>query len=161
MTTRRPLALKAIIAYKFAKAPVMVALGLVLVLTPDRALTVAHRVTAEISESGVLGWRVARALEPYLTPRIEHRAAIVAWLDGAVTLVEGLLLLSGKAWGEWIVIAGLAALLPIEAIGLVRRPRVGRAAVLLLNAAVVAYLVRRRLKHEEAGLRSRDAVGAS
>jgi uncharacterized membrane protein (DUF2068 family) len=51
--------------------------------------------------------------------------------------------------------------LPIDAIGVVRRPRVGRAAVLLLNAAVVAYLVRRRLKHEEAGLRSRDAVGAS
>ena len=47
MTTRRPLALKAIIAYKFAKAPAMVALGLVLVLAPDRSLRVARRVTAE------------------------------------------------------------------------------------------------------------------
>jgi uncharacterized membrane protein (DUF2068 family) len=153
----RPLGLKVIVAYKFVKAVAMLALGLVLVLAPDRALGVAHRMATEISESGALGWRMAHALEPYLTSRAEHRAAIVAWLDGLSTLVEGLLLLSGKAWGEWIVIAGLGALLPIEAIGLVRRPRIGRAAVLLLNAAVVAYLVRRRIRHDQAGLPNRDA----
>ena len=142
----RPPALKAILAYKFAKAPVMVALGVVLVTAPARSLHFAHTLTAAISESGSLGWRAARALEPYLTPRAEHRAAIVAWLDGLSALAEGLLLLSGKAWGEWIVVAGLGALVPLEAVSLARRPGIGRAAVLLVNAAVVVYLVRRRLK---------------
>jgi uncharacterized membrane protein (DUF2068 family) len=130
----------------------------VLVVAPARALQVAQRITAEISESGSLGWRAARALEPHLTPRTEHRAAIVAWLDGLLTLTEGLLLLSGKAWGEWIVIAALGALLPIEAVSLARRPRIGRAAVLLVNAAVVAYLVRRRLKNAHAGATSGNEV---
>jgi uncharacterized membrane protein (DUF2068 family) len=143
---RRPLGLKAILAYKFAMAPVMLALGVVLILAPAHSLQLAHRITGQISESGSLGWRAARALEPYLTPRAEHRAAVVAWLDGLLSLAEGLLLLSGRTWGEWIVIAGLGALLPIEAVSLARHPRIGRAAVLLVNAAVVAYLVRRRLK---------------
>jgi uncharacterized membrane protein (DUF2068 family) len=156
---KRPPGLKAIIAYKFAKAPVMLALGLVLVLAPDRALRVAHRIAAELYESGSLGWRVAQVLEAHLTPRTEHRAAVVAGLDGLSTLAEGLLLLSGKAWGEWIVVAGLGALLPIEAIALARRPRVGRAVVLLLNAAIVAYLAWRRLKHEQPRVATPDAAG--
>ena len=144
---RRPLGLKAILAYKFAMAPVMLGLGLVLVLAPAHSLEFAHRITGQISELGSLGWRAARALEPWLTPRAEHGAAVVAGLDGLLSLAEGLLLLSGRTWGEWIVIAGVGALLPIEAVSLARHPRIGRAAVLLVNAAVVAYLVRRRLKH--------------
>jgi uncharacterized membrane protein (DUF2068 family) len=154
--TRRPFALKAILAYKFALAPVMLALGVVLVIAPAHSLQLAHLITAQISELGSLGWRAARALEPHLTPRAEHRAAVVAWLDGLLSLVQGLLLLSGKTWGEWIVIAGLGALLPIEAVSLARDPRIGRAAVLLVNAAVVAYLVRRRLK----AVRSPDSRGS-
>ena len=143
---RRPLGLKAILAYKFAMAPVMLGLGLVLVLAPAHSLELAHRITGQISELGSLGWRAAHALEPWLTPRAEHGAAVVAGLDGLLSLAEGLLLLSGRTWGEWIVIAGVGALLPIEAVSLARHPRIGRAAVLLVNAAVVAYLVRRRLK---------------
>ncbi len=143
---RRPLGLKAILAYKFAMAPVMLGLGLVLVLAPAHSLELAHRIAGQISELGSLGWRAARALEPWLTPRAEHGAAVVAGLDGLLSLAEGLLLLSGRTWGEWIVIAGVGALLPIEAVSLARHPRIGRAAVLLVNAAVVAYLVRRRLK---------------
>ena len=152
-----PPGLKAIIAYKFAKAPVMIALGIALLTAPDRALDVAHHITAQLSETGTLGWRIARALEPYLTPRAEHRAALVAWLDGLSTLTEGLLLLSGKAWAEWIVVGALGALLPIEAVSLVRRPRIGRAVVLLVNAAVVAYLVRLRLRREPAAATSGNA----
>jgi len=108
-----------------------------------------------------LGWRVARARAPHLTPRAEHRAAVVACLDGLSTLAEGLLLLSGKAWGEWIVVAGLGALLPIEAVSLARRPRIGRATVLLVNASVVAYLARRRIKHDRRGVTGRDVLRAS
>jgi uncharacterized membrane protein (DUF2068 family) len=76
---------------------------------------------------------------------------VLAWLDGTVTLLEGILLLWGKAWGEWLVVGGLALLLPVEALGMIRRPSVVRAVVLAVNALVVAYLARRRMKRVPTG----------
>ncbi len=140
-----PAGLKAITAYKFAKAPIMLALAAGLTFAPMRSVGVARHLAFELSEMGPLGWRAARWLEPRLTPNVEHKAAALAWLDGASTLGEGLLLLSGSAWGEWIVVAVLAALLPVEVAALLQHPRPGRALVLLVNAAIVAYLVRLRL----------------
>jgi hypothetical protein len=142
---KRPPGLNLIIAYKFLKAPVMLALAGALTFAPFSAIREARHIAFGLSESGGLGWRVAHWLEPHLTERLEHRAALVAWLDGASTVAEGLLLLSGKAWGEWIVVAGLSLLLPIEVMAFVRRPSLVRALVLVVNAAVVVYLARRRL----------------
>jgi uncharacterized membrane protein (DUF2068 family) len=142
----RPRALKAIIAYKFVKAPIMLALALLLTVAPAKTTYLAKEAAITLQETGALGWRLAHWLEPHLNRSVERKAAVLAWLDGASTLVEGLLLLSGSAWGEWIVVAGLAALLPIEALGFARHPHAGHALVLLINAAVVAYLARRRLK---------------
>ncbi|HEY5677083.1 MAG TPA: DUF2127 domain-containing protein, partial [Myxococcales bacterium] len=137
--------MKAIVAYKFAKAPAMLALAVALTFVPVRSVGLARRLSVELSEMGSLGWRLAHWLEPHLTLGAEHKAAALAWLDGASTLVEGLLLLSGSAWGEWIVVCGLGLLLPVELVALLRHPRAVRALVLLVNAAVVAYLVRLRL----------------
>jgi Predicted membrane protein (DUF2127) len=142
----RPPGLKLIIAYKFLKAPAMLALAGALTFAPAKSMRAARHVAFELSEGGGISWRLAHWLEPHLTTRVEHRAAAVAWLDGVSTLAEGLLLLSGKAWGEWIVVAGLSLLVPVEVIALVRRPRPTRALVLAVNAAVVVYLARRRLK---------------
>ena len=141
----RPPGLKVIIAYKFLKAPIMLALAGALTFAPSSTIREARHVVYQLSEGGGISWRLAHWLEPHLTERVEHRAAIVAWADGVSTLAEGLLLLSGKTWGEWIVVAGISLLLPVEVVALVRRPRLGRALVLVVNAAVVAYLARRRL----------------
>ena len=142
----RPPGLKLIIAYKFLKAPAMLALAGALTFAPARSMRAARHMVFELSEGGGISWRLAHWLEPHLTQRVEHGAAMVAWLDGASTVAEGLLLLPGKAWGEWIVVAGLSLLLPVEVLALVRRPRVTRGLVLAINAAVVAYLARRRLR---------------
>src|SRR5262249_5914216 len=66
--------------------------------------------------------------------------------DFATTTLEAILLLMGKAWGEWLVAIGLAALLIPELLSLEHSPSVTRFVVLLINAAVVAYLATRRLK---------------
>jgi len=142
----RPPGLKLIIAYKFLKAPVMLALAGALTFAPVSAIRAARHVAFELSEGGGISWRLAHWLEPHLTERVERRAAIVAWLDGVSTVAEGLLLVSGKAWGEWIVVAGLSLLLPVEVLALVRRARIARALVLVINAAVVVYLAWRRLR---------------
>jgi uncharacterized membrane protein (DUF2068 family) len=144
-----PAGLKVIVAYKFVKAPIMVALAMALTFAPERSVSVARHLVAELSETGTVGWRIARWIEPNLNIRVEHRAALLAWLDGASTLAEAFLLLTGTPWGEWIVVAALGVLLPFEAIALVRRPRIGRAVILLVNGAVVAYLVRLRLRRDQ------------
>jgi len=70
---------------------------------------------------------------------------VLAWFDSVSTAIEGALLSIGSSWAEWIVAIGLACLLPIEALSLEHRPGVGKLLVLLANAAIVVYLVRRRM----------------
>jgi uncharacterized membrane protein (DUF2068 family) len=73
-----------------------------------------------------------------------RHATFLAWGDGLVTLLEGVLLLRGHALGEWIVVAALAALVPFEVVSLERHPGPLKLIVLTLNVAIVAYLASRR-----------------
>jgi uncharacterized membrane protein (DUF2068 family) len=84
-------------------------------------------------------------IHEHLTTRALHRGAVIAGLDGITTALEGTLLWLGKAWGEWLVTLSLALLLPFEARSLLDHPSAARAVVLLINAVIVGYLVRRRL----------------
>ncbi len=128
----------------------MLAVAAALTFAPVRSDHFLRHLAAELSEWGVVGWRLAQWLGPRLTRGIEIKAALLAWLDGTTTLIEGILLFSGKAWGEWLVVAGLALLIPIEAVECARRPSLARAAVLAVNALAVAYLARRRLRAADA-----------
>lgn len=142
----RPWGLRLVIAYKFVKAPVVLGIAAALTFAPQQSFVLARHAIAELSEWGALAFRVAQWLWRHATPDIETKAAILAWLDGVSTAIEGLLLWSGKAWGEWIVVAGLAVLVPFEALGLIRHPGLGRLAVLVINTAIVAYLAWRRIQ---------------
>ena len=145
---QRPLALRLIIAYKFVKTPVMLALALWLTFAPNTVYRSLVSLTRELAEGGVVWVRVGAWIQSHLTGRTIARGAILAWLDTAVTALEGLLLLSGRSWGEWIVVLGLAALIPIEAFSLEHRPGIGKAMILVINAGIVIYLVVRRVRHE-------------
>jgi uncharacterized membrane protein (DUF2068 family) len=101
----------------------------------------ATRIVFEISEGGTTLSRFAHWLTPHVTTRSATHAAIVAWVDGLTTALEGLLLYQGNPWGEWIVVATLGALVPFEALSLERHPSVMRLTVLILNALIVAYLI--------------------
>ena len=54
--------------------------------------------------------------------------------------LEPVLLLSGKTWAQWVVIVGLACLIPFEILAIEHRPGIGKFLVLGANAAIVAYL---------------------
>lgn len=140
----RPFALKLIIGYKFAKAPLVLLLGVILTANPHGAEHFARVLSRELSEGGALLAKVGAWLGLHLSPKDLKHAAFLAWGDGLVTLLEGVLLLRGHAWGEWIVVAALAALVPFEAISLERRPGPLKLVVLLLNVAIVVYLASRR-----------------
>jgi uncharacterized membrane protein (DUF2068 family) len=143
----RPLGLRLIIAYKLSKGPAMLLLAAWLTFAPLQALGVEHRLAADLLEWGALLQRLGRWLQLHVDAATLRASALVAWLDGASTLLEGVLLQRGYAWGEWLVVAGASALVPLELWALARHPSPLRAALLAVNVAIALYLVRRRLAH--------------
>jgi len=75
------------------------------------------------------------------TPR--HFAAIGAgaFAYASVFLAEGVGLWQGKKWAEYLTIIVTASLLPFEAAAVYSRITLVRVATLLVNSAVIAYLV--------------------
>lgn len=143
--TPRTLGIKLIIAYKFVKAPLMLALALWLAFDATAAYRFGQRIATGLSEGGTLLLRLGIWIHEHLTARALHQAAVIAGLDGITTALEGTLLWRGKAWGEWLVTLSLALLLPFEVRALLHHPSAARATTLLINAVIVGYLVRRRL----------------
>jgi uncharacterized membrane protein (DUF2068 family) len=145
VSQRRDWGLRLIIGYKFVKAPIMLMLALWLTLAPGPAFRTLEKLAHELAEGGVAWARAGAWLQGNLTHRVVVQGAVLAWFDSVSTAIEGALLSIGSSWAEWIVAIGLACLLPIEALSLEHRPGVGKLLVLLANAAIVVYLVRRRM----------------
>ena len=144
LSPNRSVGLQLIIGYKLTKIPFVVALALWLTLARSSALVSLERLATDLGELGSVGSRLARWMDSHLDRRVLSEGAAVAWLDSLTTAAEVILLLRGKAWGEWLVAAGLGALVVVEVVSLERRPSLTRLVVLIVNAAVVAYLVARR-----------------
>ncbi len=60
---------------------------------------------------------------------------------GALFLVEGTGLLLRKRWAEYLTVISTTGLLPLEVYELFHHPRPAKFVVLILNLAIVAYLV--------------------
>ena len=60
----------------------------------------------------------------------------------AIFFVEGIGLALGKRWAEYLTIIVTSSLLPLEVYQLAKRVSIGKVFALLINLAVVAYLVR-------------------
>lgn len=149
----QPRGLKLIVLYKCIKAPLVLALALVLSFDRGAALRVIEHVMHDLSEGGVLAARIAHWIEAHLTGRTLGRGALVAWLDGITTSLEAFLLWRGRAWGEWLVVLGLGALIPFELVSLEHHPTWLRLGALVINAVIVGYLVRLRLRERSAARR--------
>ncbi|MBV9120457.1 MAG: DUF2127 domain-containing protein [Chloroflexi bacterium] len=63
----------------------------------------------------------------------------------ALHLVELVGLWQQRLWVEYLVLVETAAFLPYEVFELVRRPTAFRAAIFVVNAAIVGYLASRRI----------------
>jgi uncharacterized membrane protein (DUF2068 family) len=59
----------------------------------------------------------------------------------ALFAVEGLGLVLRKRWAEYLTVISTTGLLPLEIYELIHRPRPAKAVVLVLNLAIVAYLI--------------------
>ncbi len=137
---RQRVGFRLIIGYKFVKAAVMFGVALWLTTAPGSAYRSLELIAHEMADGGAVFARVGRWIQAHLSSSIVVRGAILAWLDSGSSALEGFLLLSGKSWAQWIVILGLACLLPFEILSIEHRPGVGKFLVLGANALIVAYL---------------------
>jgi uncharacterized membrane protein (DUF2068 family) len=141
--TKRARGLLLIAAFKLLKGLALLALGI-------GALNLLHKnVAAEVAR-----WIDLLRIDPqnqYIQKllakigRIDARKlkelSIGTFLYSAVFLTEGVGLTLQKRWAEYVTIFTTASLLPLEVYEIVKRFSVAKTVVLLINIAVVVYLV--------------------
>jgi uncharacterized membrane protein (DUF2068 family) len=120
------------------------------------------------NDFGRLAERVLRAIDldprrPYLHRIVSYLhhlhasevrvAAIFALGYGVLELVEGTGLWLDQLWAEYLTVIATSLLIPLELYELVHRPTVLKAGGLIVNFAIVAYLVSllRRRRRRPAG----------
>ena len=135
--------LRVIAAFKLLKACALMALGV-------GALKLLHKDVAAIVEH----WINVFQVDPHnhfidllltklskLDDRRLKELSIGTFIYAGLFLVEGVGLALQKRWAEYFTIVTTSSLLPIEIYELARRVSVGRGLALLVNLAVVAYLI--------------------
>jgi len=142
---KRPAALEAIILYKLIKAALEVLLGALAVGLLARGAEAGAATLAEVLlEHFEQGWAIGAATLIVVTATSGHVkfVAVAAFADAALSTVEGLALRAGRWWAPWLVALATGVLLPWEFWEIFRQPRWGRFLLLIVNVAVVAYLLR-------------------
>jgi uncharacterized membrane protein (DUF2068 family) len=147
-----PLGVRLIVLYKLAKAALqaVAAVTLFFAVRAGFAIRLAHYAIA-FGDHAVhpLAIRLARWLSLVVTPTHLEVLALILGADAVVSAVEGWVLRRGARWGRWLIVVTTGALIPLEIYEVIRRPRVGRSAVLVINVAIVGYLIA-RLRREGA-----------
>jgi uncharacterized membrane protein (DUF2068 family) len=135
--------LRAIAIFKFAKATLLLFLGVV-------ALRLIHTDIEGLLEA----WIPRLGLEPggrYVGQALVEAAALTptrildvgvgSLIYAALFLTEGIGLWLLKRWAEWMTIIITSSLLPVEVWELFRHPNVAKVLVLVINLVLVGYLV--------------------
>lgn len=142
--SRQGLLLRAIAVFKFVKAALLIATGIgALHLVKMDVFAYASYLVGKYHlnpGNHFVAQVLARTAD--VTPRRLHELGIVAFVYSGLFLAEGIGLWSLKRWGEWITVVITGSLLPFEIYELWHRLTWPRATVLILNAAIVWYLVR-------------------
>jgi uncharacterized membrane protein (DUF2068 family) len=131
--------------FKLIKGILLLAVGIgaLKLLHRDVAQTVAHWV--DILRVDPDNRFIHRILTRVLTvtPAQLRAASAGTFVYAGLLLTEGLGLLFRKRWAEYFTIITTAGLIPLEVYELSRRVSTAKVAVLIINVAIVAYLVRR------------------
>ena len=146
--------LRTIAVYKLIKVLLLLALAYGEVRLSDASLTAKLVTWASARPFGLEHKVVTQLLEWFsgLSASRVHALRMVTLAYAAVFATEGVGLWMQKRWAEWLTVIITASLIPLEIWELLDRPNFGKAAVLIANVAIVAYLVwhvRSRGKHHK------------
>ena len=144
---RNPWGVRFIIAYKWIKALATITLGAALLGSSPARLAQLHELALMVRAHANAAWSVMLAEQlVHLTGGHALRALALAGLfDGTLSFVEGWALQRRFAWSRWLVVVSTSSLVPFEIVTLVRHASAGRLALLVVNAAIVVYLIRNRI----------------
>jgi len=137
--------LRVIAVFKFLKAASLLALsvGVFRTMHQDIGMRLEHWVRAMHLDPANqhIGMFLARVSN--LSPAQVKKLGLVGLLYAGLFLVEGTGLWLQRRWGEWATVAITGMLVPVEVYEIFRHPTVVKIIVLLVNIAVVAYLIYR------------------
>lgn len=137
--------LRVVAAFKVLKAAALIVtgFGILKLVHHDVAATLQHWVARFGLDPGqhFAGHAIERATS---IPHDKIRDfGIVSFIYAGLFLTEGIGLWLLKRWAEWFTVIITGSLLPVEMYEIARRPTAVRISVLLINIAVVAYLLHR------------------
>jgi uncharacterized membrane protein (DUF2068 family) len=143
---------RAIGVFKLAKAVVLLIVGLA-------ALRLVHTDIEGVLEQWVprlgiasgsryVGRLLVEAAK--LTPTRIIDVGVGSFIYAALFLTEGIGLWLVKRWAEWMTIVITSSLVPVEVWEIWRRPNVAKVLVLVVNLALVGYLIW-QVRKEEVG----------
>lgn len=78
-----------------------------------------------------------------ISPKQLQAASVGTFVYAALLLTEGTGLLLRKRWAEYFTIITTAGLIPLELYEIARRVTAAKTAVLMINVAIVVYLIAR------------------
>jgi uncharacterized membrane protein (DUF2068 family) len=146
--------LRLIAVFKFVKAALLIAVGV-------GALNLLHKDVAGVLEH----WVEMLGLDPgnhyvdaalqkagNFTPGKIKGLGIGSFVYAGLFLTEGIGLWLLKHWAEWFTVIITTSLVPIELYEIHRHPSLVKVLVLILNVAVVVYLLY-RIRHERSDSR--------
>ena len=140
-----------IVAFKALKTALLSAAGVaVLFSIHTDPVDVVVRI-AQILHLPLTSRIVERAISAAFraTPRKEVALALTAFGYAILMGTEGVGLYFRMKWARWLTVIATSSLVPLELYEVFREPRPGRVLILVLNVAIVVYLVKRKEIFEE------------
>jgi uncharacterized membrane protein (DUF2068 family) len=151
MKTKNNGLLRLIAIFKLVKALTLIAVGVgaLRLIHDSNAADAMTQMTARFGFNPggrYLDHALARIAN--LPPRDFRDLGIGSFVYAALFLTEGLGLWLAKPWAEWFTAVITGSLVPLEIFEIHRHPTIIKVIVLLLNIAIVAYLVLRIRKEQ-------------
>src|ERR1700736_2560250 len=143
--------IRLIAAFKLLKAILLIAVGV-------GALKLLHQGAADALDGwgAMLGFYpgnryVDNALQKLanLTPDKIKALGVGSFVYAGLFLIEGIGLWMVRRWAEWFTVIVTSSLVPVEIYEIHRHPNAVKILVLIINFAVVGYLVHARPEPEE------------
>ncbi len=137
--------IRLIALFKLLKASLLIAVGVgaLKLIHKDIATVLQHWVTMLGLDPG--NQYVDRALEKAanLSPNKIKGLGVVSFIYAGLFLTEGIGLWLVKRWAEWFTVIVTGSLVPVEVYEIYRHPTPIKILVLMINIAVVGYLLYR------------------
>jgi uncharacterized membrane protein (DUF2068 family) len=139
-----------IAAFKLLKglALLVVGIGAHTLVDKDLASVVEHWVNVfRVDPNQYLHTLLGRCTD--ISPQRLRELSIGTFFYAALLLTEGLGLAMGKRWAEYFTIIATSSFIPLEIYEIIHHANIAKVAVLLINVAVVWYLVLELRRHRE------------